>query len=103
MPNTSFKNHTYDCFTLEETFFVKHTYMALGVELGMNGAEVHCQIMINVEDAVLNFLNTEFLSIRAFFHATKVQTPKTNESSLACRNFIKIMIDNKCFRLLEES
>ena len=47
---------------------IKHTYMALGVELGKNFAKVHCQIMINnVGEAVSKFLNTD---LRAFFHAT---------------------------------
>ena len=40
---------------------IKHTYMALGVELGKNFAKVHCQIMINnVGEAVSKFLNTDF-------------------------------------------
>jgi hypothetical protein len=39
---------------------MQHTYMALGVDMDRNGANVNCQIMINVGDAALNFLNTDF-------------------------------------------
>ena len=74
--------------------------MALGVELDKNFAKVQCQIMISVGDAVLKFLSSYFFCrIEALFHATnRSEHPKKKESTLARRNFIKIMIDNKSFR-----